>query len=232
MSLFRKLFLGFLVLAMVIIVVGSERITLFSISSLTFSWMAGLVIPKLALILLVFLSLLVSWKTLGNIGSLKWVLVLLIVGAPIGSYLLVNIPYVNEWTKHGTDLSNEELNPIEEYLRISNPDFDGLICFYLPGCPHCEEAKAKLEVLHQRQPNLDLLIFVFTEDSALVDSYKHKAVGGTLNYLPVPNPNECLKLNRGKFPSFFYFKDGILKHRWFSSQFGYPALDWVESRLE
>ena len=232
MSRFRAVFLVFLTMVMCVVIFGSAYIIQFAIAELNFGWMTSFLLPK-ALLLLAALAFLISClKSLKKAGSLKWLVGFCILGLPIGTYLMVNIPYVDDWVKHGKELRAENQNPIEAYLKNTQPEFDGLICFFLPGCPHCENAISKLELLHQRQPDLDLVIFVFSEDSAIVNAYTEPPNASDLTYVSVPDPNESFKLNQGIFPSFFYCRDGSLIYRWTNSEFGYPALDWIENRLQ
>ncbi|HAP70607.1 MAG TPA: hypothetical protein DCR04_12935 [Flavobacteriales bacterium] len=232
MSFLRTVFLILLIGVLGVIIIGSESMTHLVISKYQLGWMVGLLLPKVLLLLASLALLIVCWPSLKKLENLKWVPSFLIIGLPIGLYLLVNVPYVNDWTKTGTELVGEGSNSIEVFLQETQPEFEGLICFALPGCEYCDLAISKLELLHHRNPNLDVLVFVFTKDSAVVNSYKNQSVGSSLTYLPVPNPNESIQLNNGNFPSFFYFKNGKLRYRWFSGEFGYPAFDWVESRLQ
>ena len=232
MSIIRKVVLLLLIAGLGTIVIGSEFLTLFVISELGLGWMIGLLLPKALLLLASIAFLIGCWSSLKTLGNLKWVPSFLIIGLPIGFYLLVNVPYIDDWTKTGTKLINEESNSIEIFLQETQPEFEGLICFALPGCEYCDLAIPKLELLHDRNPNIDLIVFVFSKDSTVLDSYKNQSVGSSLNYLAVPAPSESIQLNSGHFPSFFYFKNGKLTYRWLSGEFGYPAFDWVESGLQ
>lgn len=86
--------------------------------------------------------------------------------------------------------------------------------------------------MQKRVPELDVIVFVFTEDSSSVQAFKKDTGVDELSFLAVPKPKVSIELCLGKFPTFLYFKNGKVVHRWFNAQFGYPALDWIESGLE
>jgi thiol-disulfide isomerase/thioredoxin len=232
MSVFRNVFLFLILATFGVLTFASEDLTLYAIHDLKFGWLFGLLLPKFLVVLSTLTLLTICWPSLKNIGNLKWLVSLIIIGLSSGLYLFFNVPYKADWAKKGTNLVNGGANPVEVFLQETQPEFEGLVCFSLPGCDHCKAAISKLELLGQRNPNLDLLVFVFSEDSTVVNSYKNQSVGSSLTYLAVPNPNESIRLNSGAFPCFFYFKNEKLIYRWFSTEFGYPAFDWVENRLQ
>ena len=194
--------------------------------------MSSYLFPKVLLIILTaVLSWIVwpafhTWKRLQPLGAL------LIFSLAIGCYLIVNPPYI-EWNKKGTDMTAALLgNPVAQYLHKNEPSFDGIICLALPGCPHCEVAIPKLALMQQRKPDLDVMVFVFTEDDAQVANFQKDCGVESLPFKAVPDPNNSIELCQGKFPTFLYFKDGKVVHRWFNWEFGYRAFDWVEAGLE
>lgn len=231
MNAVNKIVLTVIVLLLSVLVLRSEQITFYAIDHLGLGWMVSFLLPKIGLILCVALMIGVSWSTLKKLGVGKWIASFFIIGLPITAYLVVNIPYTDDWKKNGTALEPGEGAAIVEFLSTTRPGFDGLVCFSLPGCPHCEEAKIKLEKLQKRAPELDLLVFVFAEDSTAIPGPDSDEVGSSLTHLLVPSPSESIMLNQGRFPCFFYYRNGKLVHRWFSGQFGYPAYDWVENGL-
>lgn len=211
----------------------SSDATSYLIAELRIGWMTGFLFPRVAVVICSLLLSLSVVSTINLSSILKWVLGTVVFGLGVGGYLLVNLPYVNDWMRIGATLDqNEPLNPVELYLQESYPNFDGLVMFSLPGCPYCEEAIGNLEVLHRRVPDRDLLVLVFVKDSTSLANYKREFSTSALAFEFLPEPKVSVALNRGQFPGFFYIKDGRMIHRWFSGQFGYPAYDWVENGLE
>jgi glutaredoxin len=215
-----------------LLTIYSSDLTRWAITDVSTGWMTGFLTPRISVtICSLVLSILIASR-LNFSKVVKWAVGILVFGIGIGGYLLVNLPYINDWMKYGVTLdSNDSLNPVEVYLEDSYSDFDGLVMFSLPGCPYCEDAIANLELVHRRAPERDLLILVFVEDSAALANYKNEFSSSDLTFEAVPEPKVSVSLNRGQFPGFFYVKNGRMIHRWFSGQFGYPAYDWVENGL-
>jgi len=222
----------FLVIGIATTTFRSDLLIEYGITDLNWGWMASYLFPKALVLALTTLLIVALWFKLQPLGRYKFVGALVLFGLSIGGYLLVNTPYI-EWIKKGTDMTSESAsNPIEEYLNQSQPNFDGVICLALPGCPHCEVAIPKLALMQKRVPEIDVIVFVFTKDSSRVKSFQEDTGVDVLPFLAVPDPNNSIKLCEGKFPTFLYFKHGKVVHRWFNWQFGYPACDWVEWGLE
>ena len=213
------------------VTLGSDYLIHLGIANWNFGWMASYLFPKGLLLVLTVALIAIVLPMLRLSNVYKFLIGFLILGLSVGGYLIVNPPYI-EWTKTGMNLTDETSGiPIEDYLNQNQADFDGLVCLALPGCPHCEVAISKLALMKKRVPKLDVLVFVFTEDSASVVSFQKKTGVDELPFVMVPDPATSSELCQGAFPAFLYFKNGKIVHRWFNPEFGYPALDWVEAGL-
>lgn len=224
----RVLLAAFSALGIGLITFKSGPMLDMGLTNLGLGWMASYLLPRMSVLVLTILLALLLWPATKAL-KFRILLTILVLGIGIGGYLIVNPPYIR-WTKQGTDMTAEVGgHPIEAYLNEHHPGFDGVICLALPGCPHCKTAIPKLALMQQRVPDIDLFVFVFTEDSAKVTSFKQYAGVDHLPYVAVPEPKQSIRLSRGRFPAFLYFKDGKVVYRWSNNQFGYPAFDWVEA---
>jgi hypothetical protein len=220
-----------LVVCLGFITLKSDYLIYLGITSLSFGWMTSYLFPKVLVVTVAFVLIAIIWSMLRMSIGYKFLIGFLILGLSVGGYLIVNPPYI-EWTKTGTDLTDATSGiPIEAYLNQNQPDFDGILCLALPGCPHCEVAVSKLALVKKRVPKLEVLVFVFTDDSSRVGSFQKETGVDELPFVMVPDPATSSVLCQGSFPGFLYFKNGKIVHRWFNSEFGYPALDWVEAGL-
>ncbi len=220
-----------LVVCLGVITFKSDYLIQLGIASLNFGWMTSYLFPKVLVLAVASVLIAIAWPMIRLSNGFKFLIGFLILGLSVGGYLIVNPPYI-EWTKTGTDLTDETSGiPIEEYFNQNWADFDGVVCLALPGCPHCEVAISRLSLVKKRVPELDVLVFVFTEDSSRVGSFQKKTGVDELPFVMVPDPATSSVLCQGSFPGFLYFKNGKIVHRWFNDEFGYPALDWVEAGL-
>ncbi|MCF8465082.1 MAG: hypothetical protein K9G41_09580 [Flavobacteriales bacterium] len=221
-----------LVVCLGIITFKSDYLIQLGLVSLNFGWMLSYLFPKVLVLTIASVLIAVVWPMIRLSGGYRFLIGFLILGLSAGGYLLVNIPYV-EWGKTGTDMTDEMAgNPIESYLNLNHPGFDGVVCLALPSCSHCEVAVPKLALVKKRVPDLDVLVFVFTDDSSRVGSFQKNTGVENLPFVLAPDPANSSVLCQGSFPGFLYFKNGKVVHRWFNSEFGYAALDWVESGLQ
>lgn len=221
------------IMAVGLLIVFSETMSRSGLLDLHLSWTMSYLTPIILLFVLAIGLSVTSLPLLKWMKRWKFLGVLLIFGICIGAYASVNIPYLDDWMAYGNNMPNEaEENPVEVFLNGTQPEFDGLVSMVLPGCPHCEVLISKLVLLQERNPELDQVIFVFANDSTEFDSFMKGRQETNLPFHLVPEPSRSIALCRGRFPTLFYFKNGRLAHRWTNSQFGYPALDWVEAGLK
>lgn len=221
-----------LLLLMAALALYAAELTAMIAASEPFSWMFSYIAPRLVFLLLsvgwltVFLSL-ISLNTKAKTG-----IGVLCIGAAIGGFLIMNPPYIADWQKYGQDLTGiYNDNDVEHALQTSEPDFDGLVMLALPNCPYCFMAYPQLERLKHRDHELDVAVFVSAKDSFGVHFFEEKIGKSEIPVYLLSDRDQATELSNGKFPTFLYLKDGKLIHRWSSDQFGYPALDWIEDRL-
>jgi thiol-disulfide isomerase/thioredoxin len=232
MKILRTILAILLTFGICLAIFRSDNIIQYGIVELSWGWMNSYLFPKGLLFVFTAVLAWAIWPVFYSWKRIRFLGILLIFGVTIGGYLIINTPYI-EWIKEGTDMTDKlSGNPVEEYLNENQPGFDGVICLALPGCPHCEVAIPKLALMQKRVPELDVIVFVFTEDSSKAQSFQKDTGVDELPFHAVPDPNSSIKLCEGKFPTFLYLKNGKVVHRWFNWQFGYPAYDWVESDLE
>lgn len=221
-----------LVLLMIMPVLGSDAIMQFGMNSLGFGWTAAYVAPRLLMLLLTVLLVSVFWNA-AQVGlRMKVVLGILLFSACVGGYLAVNLPYKVDWSRTGTDMSGKlDGNPIEVMLNEPQPDFNGLVMLALPNCPYCFEALPKVIAVKQRQPELDIAVFVFARDSGGVEFFKEHIGSVDFPVYLMTDRDFSKEICGGLFPAFLYFKEGKVVHNWAYNEFGYPALDWIENLL-
>lgn len=232
MKLIRRTLAVLLIVGICLAIFRSEYLIQYGVVQLNWGWMSSYLFPKGLLLVLTSLFVWMVSNKLSPSGWFRFFSVLILFGISVGGYLLVNKPYI-EWVKKGTDMTTELAgNPVEIYLGHNQPDFEGVVCLALPGCPHCEVAIPKLAMMQNRVPKLDVMVFIFTEDSLEVSSFRNDVGVHQFPFDIVPDADNSIELCRGRFPTFLYVRNGKVIHRWFSSEFGYPAFDWVENRLQ
>lgn len=233
MKTIRLLIALLLIAAISLITVNSGAITLYLLQKVQLSWMASYLFPR-GLVVLTTGSLLcvvlpiLSLPKLAKIG-----IGILISVICVGGYLAINLPYIDDWVRGGESLTGEyDGNQIELFLNSTQPNYDGLIFMALPNCPYCFEAYPKLELLKQRDARLDVSVFVSARDTSGMNFFiEHVGSNDVIPVYLMDNREQATALSQGKFPTFLYFKDGKVVYRWSNNQFGFPALDWVENRL-
>lgn len=188
--------------------------------------------PRILIVMFSAISLVAALPLikLGRVG--KVIVSVLILGACVGGYLSINLPYINDWMRTGTVVQYEaEMSEIRAQLLLENPDHEGIIMLALPSCPYCIEQFKTLKRLKLRNPNMDVSVFVACKDSAGLETFNHHVDDSEIPTFRIGNQQEVSELSNGRFPSFLYFREGKIVYRWSNGQFGYPALDWVENGL-
>lgn len=212
---------------------SSEALTVYALEMLQLSWMQSYLLPRLLVVLLAIASIFAVLPVLNLPKIMKSLVGILILGAAIGSYLSVNLPYVNDWVRVGTALNQHvQASEIGNQLKPHDQESDGLFMLALPSCPYCVEQFETLERLAVRNPDLIIAVFVAGADSVSVNEFKNHVGKSQIPMYPISNPNEISELSEGRFPTFLYYRNGSVVYRWSNQQFGYPALDWVEAGLE
>ena len=210
----------------------SEAITLHAIDVWRFGWLFSYLLPRVVvLILCVFSSGAVFlFLQLPKLG--KAVLSFLVLALSVGGYLLVNPPYINDWTRTGTALAADDNNTdAVDMLVDHNPNYNGLVMLVLPDCPYCIEQFETLKRLSARNPELNLSAVVVGRNSSDVEVFQAHVGPSEIPVFFAPNSMAVAKLSQGRFPSFLYLKGGAFVYRWSNAQFGFPALDMVEDGM-
>lgn len=231
-----KIVLGSIIItAVALVTVQSQVILDFALNPFNWGWMTSYLFPRVLIILLGVCLAIISTSIVNGGNLLKLGLGALVVGICIGGYLMVNLPYVDDWSRTGSELSEADLastGSIEDFLNDRFNGYEGLACLALPDCPHCISSIPKLEKLQNRVSELNVCVLVFADDSTGTERFSDHVGPTQIPIFLAPNPKESYALSRGRFPSFLYLKNGKVVHRWRNGQFGYPAMDWVESKLQ
>lgn len=234
MHLFRIIVGLFAIGIIGFLTVRSQSVSDFALESLNSGWLASYLFPR---ILMLLLTLVLTSSVLSLFKSskiLKTVIGVLIFGSCIGGYLILNLPYIDDWNRIGTAIADDDITsaqPIEAFLNKPDKAYEGLICLALPDCPHCINSIPKLEMMLTRTDDLNFSVLVFADDSTGVDKFLSHIGPTEIPVFLAPAPEATYALSRGRFPSFLYVKNGKVVYRWSNGQFGYPAMDWVENRL-
>lgn len=220
--------IGCLVL-IALLVLKAQYVTQLAIGDGRLGWFSSFLLPLGLMSLLLVLLLGLLLPLFNQVKHFKGPIAFGVLLLAFGVYFLINRSSPDDWIATGTDMSTlTEPNPVQDFLNTDHPGFNGLFCFAMPGCSHCEMAVPRLSILKNRNPEMDVMIFVFSTDSAEFDGFKELTGLTNVPYTMVPDPMASIALCEGSFPSFFYYKEGRIAYRWFSEQFGYPALDRVE----
>ncbi|MEX2484394.1 MAG: hypothetical protein WED10_07540 [Brumimicrobium sp.] len=195
-----------------------------------FSWTLSALTPW---ILILVLSVATMLKLRSSFRPQKWKWsFFLLPFVLLGLNFAVNPIYEADYIKKGEALNIDEhvlLNEIEN----ESPNFDGLVSIADINCGFCKLAtKTRLNVMKERFPELDIAITLNTTDQNQIDRFKKETSSNNLNFIKIDKSLEVIKLAGGSFPTFVYVKNRKIIHRWKNNEFGFPALDWIESNLE
>ena len=194
-------------------------------------WFASFLIPQviylIGAIVLAYLAFTINFSKL-MFRVLAFVLVLAIT---VLGYGVIHPPFQDDWLLGGdTAEKDRNINPIERYLSAEkDKQFTGLACLALAGCDYCINTIDDLMLIKQRQPDLDMAIFVFAVDSSEVMAIQNQVEGSDIWVTEAPEPDTTYRITYGNFPTLLLIKNAEVEHRWFYNQFGYQAKDMVES---
>lgn len=148
----------------------------------------------------------------------------------VGNFIVRPI-YQGDFNKEGKPL-NISKNSLLDLILNQNSDYDGLICIASPTCPHCKKAaKERLKVMKERNASLQIGIALYTKDTMRMNNFKKETETQTLPYYLIQDAKGAMELCHGAFPTFIYIKDKKVVHVWQNNEFGFPALDWIENKL-
>ncbi len=221
----RLLFISFLLILSCIALVIPNIIYDFLLE-LGLSWTISFIMPKLILHISVISAIIISRKRL-----LLLTTCILGIGLIIIDFYLAPI-YLEDYNKKGqeitSDLSN---NKLKQEIFSSKPTYNGIICVASISCPFCRTAMSRLKKMKKREPDLDITIVLYTLDTAKLLAYQLETQTQEFDYLLAPGQEDIMEITNGAFPYFIYAKDNQFIHKWSNNDFGYPAKDWVENRL-
>ncbi len=227
----KYIFLLILLSSIVLISLKASEFSYFLIEFSSLGWLTSFIAPTLlTLVITIGTSLFFYKKWLSN-KTTRLTGSILIAVLGVSLYLSTNLPYVEDYSKEGIQMSLEN-NEVIKAISNENSDFNGLLMVASTSCPHCMAAALKLEVLQKRAPqrNLEVLLFTTSEDE--VTNFKANSGAEDLNYRLTSDTEAVIELCEGRFPTFVYIKNGKVIHKWGNNDFGFPAYDWVESGLK
>ena len=195
------------------------------------SWTLAYVLPGILVVIFsIFIGMITS-KILSKKKWLKWLMFLAPVLILVGTYLALNPPYLEDYSKYGLEPNIENNQILDDFLE-KNKSYNGLLAVVSADCPYCSIVTSKLSVLKDRVPEANISLLVFTTKQEVINAFLAKLEVTNLRGETMHNEKDALLLADGQFPAMIYLKDGIPVQFWSNDQFGYPALDWVESDLE
>jgi hypothetical protein len=154
------------------------------------------------------------------------------VALAIASMYLFTPIYLDDYKKTGdTQILTPDTNSVLNNLFEEEPDFDGLFVILNPDCEHCINSGIMLNKIKQRNKEIDVSVLIFTTKDTVAQGFIQAAKLENPKYYLAQNERDVYNLTLGGFPCFFYIKDRKIKQRWQVADFGYPAIDWVESQV-
>ncbi len=78
----------------------------------------------------------------------------------------------------------------------------------------------------------DILYFHYTTDSIKLLGFQEETNSQNLSYAMVPDQEGAWEMYKGVFPTYFYIKNNSVIYEWQNYQLGYPALSWIENKLD
>lgn len=229
----NSVFIFLLAISTVVISYWSPVITNWLILSPTLSWTLGFVLPKILVLLLAIVIGRLVYKALHLKAWLKNTISALATVALIGVYLVFNLPYLEDYSKNGFHIFPEtyQNNSVLNYVNKHNPDFNGVIALGSITCPYCKESARKFSKMHSRGKQQDIFYFLYTKDPEKLANFRVETDSQNLTYAMVPDQEGAWEMCKGVFPTYFYIKDQTVVYEWQNEQLGYPALSWIENKL-
>ena len=225
-----KLAVPFLAITAAILLIGTETIQTFLVEATNAKWFTAYLIPRVAFTALLLTLAVCVYKSVRLKAAFRVLISLAIIGSGISLFFLKNTPYKVDWNKFGSSVSEDpDAVPFEGYFEKSNPEFEGIACLALVGCDYCHNTIDDLIKMKVRKPKLDVAIFLFAIDSSEIELVKNQIGDVDISVQNAPDPNVSFRITYGNFPTLLYIKQGQAVHRWYFSQFGFPAKDLVES---
>jgi len=158
-----------------------------------------------------------------NVRILNIVIKLVILVAPFFIYFGFHPIYEGDFSNNSEIVKRTE----------ANKEIQGekLYVLAMANCPYCKDAMAKMILLKERNPSLEIEYLVCHTDSLALKFYT-EASQGKIKVSLAKNPEAMSKLANHAFPTFVLSeKVGSIK-RWSNDSFGVRALDEVEALVK
>jgi len=178
-----------------------------------------------------FIAVLISRLVFQNLtGFKRTIFAIFALLIPVVTYFGINPIYEGDFIKKGRSTEFTK-NQILNDILSEDPNFDGLVCVASPNCPHCVEAvKTKMAPMHKRNQS-KVFIYLAFGDQSTVENFKKQSESGQTPLIVNSDIYGALDIDETVIPVFLYIKNGQIVHLWRNDQMGYPALDWIESKL-
>ncbi|NQY68765.1 MAG: hypothetical protein HRT72_13715 [Flavobacteriales bacterium] len=230
---FIKTLTGFL--ALIVTILFSKQIDTLAADVFKISWTSSFVLPRFFVLAYSILLAFQIKRVLINKSKLMQycVVIGIFLVFPAAHFAMYPI-YEGDFDKVGQYIDEETFaeNSLVQDVNDSLEGFEGLICIASPTCPHCVVAVRKLTRSKDRFPENEILVYMFSKDKEKVEQFKDYVGADNLMFRLVPESEGALKVCMGAFPSFVYFKENRIVHRWMNGDFGFRALDWIEAGLD
>ena len=104
----------------------------------------------------------------------------------------------------------------------------GLTMLALPNCPFCKERIPTINLLQNRNPNLNIQILLLNASEEATQFYQNRLLE-EIQVLATQHANELAEIAFGRFPSFLFVDNEGQLYSWTNDGFGTLALNWVEN---
>lgn len=176
-----------------------------------FSWTLAKVLPYLIMVIIGIAFMVIFKKR-------SIILRLLLLPIPFAVYFIFSPIYQGDFSNSFEEVSTESSDPFAD---------KGLSLVAIAGCPFCYEAIDQLATLSERNPDLSITFYVYTDDSTNLEWYKEKG-GDWLSVKQIPLSNSRIsEITKGSYPTFL-FRTGSELKTWSNDSFGVRAKDYVE----
>lgn len=105
----------------------------------------------------------------------------------------------------------------------------GLTMLALPNCRFCKERIPTLNLLQNRNSNLQLQIILLNSSEEATQFYQNRLLPD-IKVLTAQNTDDLAEIAMGKFPYFLFVDHNEQVFGWANSGFGTIALDWIENK--
>lgn len=191
------------------------------------NWSISSLLNKVTILIVSLLLFTISYQAIKS--KVKIFLVCLICLIPTLISFMINPIYLEDYNWKGkVEVLTPDDNLIIKKILDFDNQFDGVICLASTNCPYCKNYAQKFSALEGK---LDILFILFTYNkNNEITEFKKSAKASSINCLAITLKEEkdFLKMCKGKFPTFFYFKKNKAIYKWNATSFGLPVFDWIQ----